>query len=231
MSRRTLSRQIRLLPLDDAALNKYLAHYDSGSLHFEPEQFPQLCSQRLFENSAPLELEVGCGTAEFLCALAAREPGTNFVGVDVARRPLYKAVGIASSLKLENVRFLHANFAQMYPLLVPCSLRQVYVHFPDPNTRPKFRQRKLVTPTFLDVIHLALVPTGRLSLMTDHAEFFHELLALIEADGRFEKKHHERYLIGFEPEVKSRFQKIWERHGLPILRLEVHKRSSALAGG
>ncbi len=231
MSRRTLSRQIRLRPLDAAALSKYLAHYDSRSLHYHPEQFPQLSSQRLFENSAPLELEVGCGTAEFLCALAAREPGTNFVGVDIASRPLYKAVEIASSLRLENVRFLHANVAQMYPLLVPCSLRQVYVHFPDPNTRLKFQHRKLITPAFLDAIHLALVPEGKLSLMTDHAEFFHELLTLIEADCRLKKTHDERYLIGFEPEVKSRFQKIWERHGLPILRLEVRKRLSALDGG
>ena len=226
MSRRTLSRQIRLRPLNDAALRKYLAYYDSRSLHYEPERFPPLCSQRLFENSAPLELEVGCGTAEFLCSLAAKEPGTNFVGVDVASRPLYKAVEIASSLKLENTRFLHADFALMYPLLEPCSLRQVYVHFPDPNTRPKFHQRKLVTPAFLDAIHLALIPAGGLSLMTDHAAFFHELLTLVEADGRFEKAHAERYLIGFEPEVKSRFQRIWERHGLPILRLEVRKGGS-----
>ena len=224
MSRRTLSRQIRLRPLDAAALSTYLTQYDSRSLYYHPEQFPTLCSQRLFENHAPLEMEVGCGTAEFLCALAAREPGANFVGVDVASRPLYKAVEIASSLRLANIRFLHANFAQMYPLLAPCSLRQVYVHFPDPNTRPKFQRRRLVTPAFLDVVQLALVPEGKLSLMTDHAEFFHELLTLIEADGRFEKTHNERYLIGFEPAVKSRFQNIWERHGLPILRLEVRKR-------
>jgi tRNA (guanine-N7-)-methyltransferase len=231
MSRRILSRQIRLRPLDAAALSKYLAHYDSRSLYYEPERFPMLCSQRLFENDAPLELEVGCGTAEFLCALAAREPATNFVGVDVASRPLHKAVEIASSLKLENVRFLHANFSLLSPLLVPCSLRQVYVHFPDPNTRPKFQQRRLVTPAFLDAIHLALLPAGTLSLMTDHAEFFHQLLTLIEADGRFEKTHDERYLIGFEPEVKSRFQKIWERHGLTILHLEVRKRPAAPDGG
>lgn len=227
MSRRTLSRQIRLRPLDDAALRKYLAYYDSRSLHYEPERFPTLCSQRLFENSAPLELEVGCGTAEFLCALAAKEPEVNFVGVDVASRPLYKAVEIASSLKLENARFIHANFALMYPLLEPSLLRQVYVHFPDPNTRPKFHQRKLVTPAFLDAVHLALIPGGGLSLMTDHVGFFHELLTLVEADGRFEKAHDERYLIGFEPEVKSRFQRIWERHGLPILRLEVRKRNGS----
>ena len=224
MSRRLLSRQIRPRPLDEQEIKRYLRVYDDSNLYHQPEIFPRLCSRELFGDSAPLELEVGCGTAEFLCSLASNEPEVNFVGVDIARRPLYKAVATASSLQLRNVRFLHAIFAHMYPLLEPSSLRQVYVHFPDPNMRPKFHRRKLVTPAFLTAIHLALGPGGGLSLMTDHAALFEELLAVVEADSRFQRNHTERYLIGFEPEIKSRFQRIWERHGLPVLRLEVRKR-------
>jgi tRNA (guanine-N7-)-methyltransferase len=95
--------------------------------------------------------EVGCGTAEFLCSLAAKEPSDNFVGVDVSSRSLYKAVEIAASLALENIRFIHADMARLYPLLEPLALRRVYVHFPGPNMRPKFRRRKIVTPLFLDL--------------------------------------------------------------------------------
>ena len=224
MPRRLLSRHIRPRPLDDQEIKQYLRVYNARDLYHHPEIFPRLCSQQLFGNSAPLKLEVGCGTAEFLCSLASKEPEVNFVGVDIARRPLYKAVAIASSLQLPNVRFLHANFAQMYPLLEPGSLWQVYVHFPDPNMHPKFHRRKLVTPAFLEAIHLAFVSGGGLSLMTDHSAVFEELLAVVEADSRFQKTHPERYLMGFEPEIKSRFQRIWERHGLPILRLEVCKK-------
>jgi len=223
MSRRLLSRQIRPRPLDDREIEQYLRVYDARELYYHPETLPRLCSQQLFGNSAPLELEVGCGTAEFLCSLAAKEPETNFVGVDITRRPLDKAIAVASSLQLTNVCFLYANFAHMYPLLEPDSLQQVYVHFPDPHMRPKFQRRKLVTPAFLNAIYPTLVPGGGLSLMTDHRALFQELLAVVEADSRFQKNHAERYLIGFEPEVKSRFQRIWERHGLPTLRLEVRK--------
>jgi tRNA (guanine-N7-)-methyltransferase len=223
MPRRLLSRQIRPRPLDDREIARYLRVYDARGLYHHPETYPRLCSPQLFDNSAPLALEVGCGTAEFLCSLASSEPAVNFVGIDITRRPLYKAVATASSLTLANVRFLQANFAQLYPLLEPCSLRQVYVHFPDPHTRPKFHGRRLVTPAFLDAIHHALVPGGSLSLVTDHRALFADLLAVVEADCRFQKTHAERYLTGFEPAVKSRFQRIWERHGLPILRLEVRK--------
>lgn len=224
MPRRLLSRHIRPRPLDDHEVKQYLRVYDGRSLYLHPQTFPRLSSPQLFANSAPLELEVGCGTAEFLCSLASKEPEVNFVGVDIARRPLNKAIALASSLQLTNVRFLHVNFTQMYPLLEANSLRQVYVHFPDPNRHPKFRRRRLVTPAFLDAIHLALISGGGLSLVTDHQALFEELLTVVEADSRFHKTHPERYLIGFEPEIKSRFQRIWERYDLPILRLEISKK-------
>jgi tRNA (guanine-N7-)-methyltransferase len=223
MPRRLLSRQIRPQPLDVREIEHYLRVYDARELYDHPETYPRLCSRQLFNDNALLELEVGCGTAEFLCSLAANEPAVNFVGVDIARRPLYRAIATASSLQLTNLRLIQANFAQMYPLLEPCSLRQIYVHFPDHNERPKFHRRRLVTPTFLNAIHCALAPGGGLSLMTDHRALFEDLLAVVEADSRFQKIHAERYLIGFEPAVKSRFQRIWERHGLPILRLEARK--------
>jgi hypothetical protein len=63
--------------------------------------------------------------------------------------------------------------------------------------------------------------------MTDHQAFFMEMLALVERDSRFQKTHEARYLIGFEPEVKSRFQRIWARHGLPILRCELRKQDAS----
>ncbi len=225
MPRRTFLRRLhRQQPLDEARLKRYLLGYHPRSLYEHPDQFSRLTSQALFGNDAPLELEVGCGSAEFLCALAAREPAANFVGVDIARRPLEKAVELAASLALDNIRLLNGNFVQMYPLLEPRSLRRVYVHFPDPNMRTKFRKRRIITPAFLNAMSRALVPGGTLSVMTDHEAFFLEMLALLEADCRFEKTHAERYLVGFEPAVKSRFQRIWEAHGLPILRCELRKR-------
>src|SRR5260370_28640203 len=98
MPRRLLSRHIRPRPLDDLEIKQYLRVYDSRGLYHHPQIFPRICSQQLFDTSAPLELEVGCGTAAFLCSLASKEPEVNFVGVRVARLPLYKAAEAPSFL-------------------------------------------------------------------------------------------------------------------------------------
>ncbi|HLI52358.1 MAG TPA: hypothetical protein VKU87_11200, partial [Thermomicrobiaceae bacterium] len=138
----------------------------------------------------------------------------------------YSAVASASKLGLDNIFFVSADFNQMHPLLAPASIRAIYLHFPDPCMEPKFRKRRIFTEAFLDLAHRALEPNGSLSVMTDHRQFFFEMLALADSDGRWESPHDQPYLVGFEPLVKSRHQRIWEGHGISTLRFELIRQSA-----
>ena len=223
MSRRSLMRGARFQPPDPRAIERYLLFFSNRQLFWNPDMFPPIDSPHLFGDHLPLRLEIGCGTADLLCALALENPGTNFVGVDVSSKPLFKAIRTAEAHALPNIKFIKGDFKRMYPLLAADALQAVYLHFPDPHMRQRFRKRRVVSPGFLDEINRALAPGGRLSITTDHPEVFLEMLALIEQDVRFAKTHAERFLMGFEAPAKSRFQRIWERHGLPTLRVELQK--------
>jgi tRNA (guanine-N7-)-methyltransferase len=217
-------RKLSAQPLDKATARTYLRTFPSQQLFNNPHALPSIDSRHLFGNEQPLCLEVGCGTAEYLGALARADPQTNFVGIDMAQKPLLQAVRMAAAQALPNIRLIRGDFKLMYPLLVADSLQAVYVHFPDPHVQTRFRKRRIVTPAFLDAIYRALAPGGQLSVMTDHQALFMDILAVVERDTRFEKAHVERYLVGFEPAAKSRFPRLWEGHGLPTLRLELRKR-------
>jgi tRNA (guanine-N7-)-methyltransferase len=219
-----LLRNVRVTPLDETTASRYLLHWHAGDLYNRPDTFPRITSQQLFGNDRPLVLEVGCGTGEFICAVAAAHPHTNFVGTDVNLKSLYAAVNTASALALDNILFIKAPVQYLYPLLAPGSLHMVYVHFPDPFLKPKHRKRRLLTPAFFDHMHRALVPGGKISIVTDNRELFMQVLELVENDPRFEKTHPERYLTGYEPEVKSRYQLYWEKHGATIYRLELRRK-------
>jgi tRNA (guanine-N7-)-methyltransferase len=223
MPRRRLDRKKVPTP-DKRTSARYLLELPGDRLYREPLTFPKVGSTSLFGNEKLVELEIGCGDGDFLCSLARRDPKTNFVGVEVKEKSVYEAVATAAADDLSNVLFLKANFRLLYPLLVPGSLRAVYLHFPDPNTRPKFRKRRIFCRRFLDEMLAATTPDGRISVMTDHEGLFMEMLEQAEDDERWEKTHAERYLVGFEAESPSRFQRIWEGHGMPTLRFELAKR-------
>lgn len=223
MSRRFLNRSIKSYTLDECSICKYLLFLTGRQLFHDPDLLPRISSGHLFANDLPLELEIGCGTGDYLCSVAAREPGINFVGVDLHPKSLYKAIHTASSLSLDNVKFVRANFNLIYPLLVPGSLEAIYLHFPDPNVESKFRKRRIFSERFLNEMYVALAPDGLISVMTDHKGLFMDMLSVSERDKRWEKTHDERYLTGFEVGTKSRYQRIWESHGLPTLRYELCK--------
>jgi tRNA (guanine-N7-)-methyltransferase len=216
-------RHVPLREPDEATAAKYLRVWHSGDLYNRSESFPRLTSEVLFGNNRPLELEIGCSTGEYLCSLAAANPTVNYLGIEISLKSLYVAVHNAAEEGLGNILFIKAPAQDTYRLMPPASLWAVYIHFPDPSLHPKYRKRKLLNQTFLDKMHEALVPEGTLNFVTDKEELFKELLPLLESDSRFQKTHEERYLTGFEPSVKSRYQLYWERHGGSIFRVEVKK--------
>jgi tRNA (guanine-N7-)-methyltransferase len=217
-------RKLSAQPLDEGIARTYLRVFPSRLLFTNPHGMPAIDSRHLFGDEQPLCLEIGCGMADYLRARACEDPQTNFVGVDMAYKPLLQAVRMAAAHALPNIRFIRGDFKLMYPLLVADSLQAVYVHFPDPHMQTRFRKRRIITPVFLDAISRALTPGGQLSIMTDHQALFMDILAVVEREPRFEKAHAERYLVGFEPAAKSRFQRLWEGHGLPTLRLDLRTR-------
>jgi len=203
--------------------SEYLIRWYGGELHTHPERFPRLISPDLFGNQQPLELEVGCGTGEFLCGLAARTPQVNYVGVDTSLKSLYRAVEQAAEYALTNVRFIKANIKLLYPLLLPDSLPAVYLHYPVPEMTSKERRRGVISQAFLDQVQRALVPTGRLSIMTDEVRLFAELLELARADRRFAIVPEGQFRLQLDEELKSHHQRFWEARGRPPMRFEIEK--------
>src|SRR3954470_9864892 len=96
-----LMRHVPFREPDAATAEKYLRVWNSNDLYNRPELFPRLTSEALFGNNAPLELEIGCSTGEYLCSLAAANPAHNFLGVEINLKSLYMAVQNASERALD----------------------------------------------------------------------------------------------------------------------------------
>lgn len=217
MTRRKLGR-LNVPEPNRETEEKYLVHLRGFDLYNHPDSLPRLDSPSLFGDDRPLEIEVGCGTGEFVCSLAEASPERNFLGFDIHMKSLYGGVGIASDAGLDNVRFVRGDFRQMYPLFVEDSIERVYLHFPDPGMKERYKKRRIMDGRFLSEMHRAVVPGGEMSLVTDDDDYFGAMLDLVEDESRWKRIHEEPYLVGFEPQVKSRFQNLWEKRGRLVRR-------------
>ncbi len=127
----------------------------------------------------PIDLEIGSGKGTFLVQQAARQPGVNFLGIEWANQFWRFAADRARRHHLHNVRLLRteaAGFVRNY--LLPRSLRQVHIYFPDPWPKKRHHKRRLIQPDFLRELHRVLADpsqddpaAGTVQLATDHADY------------------------------------------------------------
>jgi len=213
-----------LVNLSEDVRKNYLHEWDAKSLRFQASKFPQISSRGLFANSNPLEVEIGPGTGEYLCNLASRRVDVNFLGIEASKRAAYYAVKLAADKGLANLRIIRANAKLLYPLIPSEAWSKVYVHFPDPPHKRKDEKHRIFDPEFLDVMVRVLSPGGEISVVSDKADFFYEMLEVAKRDERFERAHASPFLDSFEPEAKSRFQLFWEGKGVQPRRFIVQKK-------
>lgn len=117
--------------------------------------------------SRPLALEIGFGMGAATALMAAAEPDLDLLAVEV------HPAGIAALLRrleraaLTNVRVIDGDAVPVLEALPEGCLAQVRVFFPDPWPKARHVKRRLLRPSFADLVAPRLEPGGFLHLATD----------------------------------------------------------------
>ncbi len=96
-------------------------------------------------------------------------------------------------------------------MIPPCSLQRINLYFPDPWPKKRHHKRRLVQQPFIEKLHTALRPGGRLHIATDWANYAEHIDEVIGASGLFrlvERREH----AGDRPLDRPRTK--FERRGL-----------------
>lgn len=114
-----------------------------------------------------VELEIGCGDAQFLFERAVREPEHAFIGVDI-RHQLINEVNRRARAERKPVTavFAHANL-HLAALFAPGRVARVYANFPDPWFKRRHHKRRMLDRDLSLTIHRILAPGGELLFQTD----------------------------------------------------------------
>jgi tRNA (guanine-N7-)-methyltransferase len=221
MPRGRYPARLNVTPPDPATAARYYHEWPGRELYRHPERFGPLSSPALFGNNHPLVLDIGCAVGDVLCALAPLHRNTNFVGVDIVAKPLYRAVATAAAAGLPNLRFIHADIRLAIARVPDATLQTAYLHFPAPLLRNRQRRQRLVAPDLLTTIARALQPGGTLSFITDQPDLYAELEAILPGVPALTRLTCEQGPHSLSELLKSHYHRRWEARGRPILRLEL----------
>ncbi|PID64815.1 MAG: tRNA (guanosine(46)-N7)-methyltransferase TrmB, partial [Gammaproteobacteria bacterium] len=94
-------------------------------------------------------LEIGFGNGESFIDMAAQAPETLFIGAEVHKPGVGRALMLAHQRGLNNVRVLEHDAVEFIEQMLPDnSIDRVQVFFPDPWHKKRHHKRRLIQPQF-----------------------------------------------------------------------------------
>ena len=127
---------------------------------------------KLFGNTNPIVLELGCGKGEYTIALAQRNPNINYIGVDIKGARFWRGAKTALEDNIKNVAFLRTQIELIDAFFGEEEVAEIWITFPDPQIKYKRTKHRLTNLSFLDKYKKILVKNGFVNLKTD-SEFMH----------------------------------------------------------
>lgn len=206
---RMTEAQRRALELDWPALG----------IDIDPAIQAELALDDIFGRSADKVVEIGFGNGDNLVEYARQSPERDFIGIEVHRAGVGHALLQAKDLGLTNLKVIcHDAVEVLEKRLADSCLSEVLILFPDPWHKKRHHKRRLIQPSFVDLLARKIRTGGLLQLATDWEPYAVQMLEVIGANASFANRSEEQGgQEGFVPRptwrALTRFEKRGQRLG------------------
>jgi tRNA (guanine-N7-)-methyltransferase len=172
----------------------------------------------LFGRDAPKVLEIGFGMGDATAAMAAADPGRDYLAVEVHTPGIGNLLALVQEQGLTNVRVGHGDAMELVHRLPPASLDAVHVFFPDPWPKARHHKRRLIQPANVARLTDRLVTGGVLHAATDWPDYADAMLAVLSAEAHLEPAGTDE-----NARVETKFERRGVTAGRPITDLIFRK--------
>ena len=166
-------------------------------------------------------LEIGFGNGEYMAFQAENSLDTLFLGIDVSRGCVMRA--IKRMLKLDNIRIItgDARFL-MRELFSDESFDRVYMNFPCPWPKKRHSKRRVTSPDFADTLASVLKINGYFELMTDDEIYAQSAKNILSGHNSLECVSYEH---NPHRSFKTKYERKWLEMGRSVWRVRIRKKS------
>lgn len=167
-------------------------------------------------------LELGAGSGGHLLEQAGRDPASLFVGIELRFKRAFRSAEKAEINGLDNVVFIRGSALPILEGLADASLSGIYVNFPDPWDKRRWRKNRMLDEKTLVTFARLLKPEGFFSFKTDHHSYFLEVQSQLTNQSQLQVTCQIEDLHASAPfpsNVESEFEKLFKSKGFPVFYL------------
>jgi tRNA (guanine-N7-)-methyltransferase len=127
----------------------------------------------LFGRDMPVVLDLGCGNGRYLIGSALARPDHDHLGTDILPVVIRYARKRGNQRGLANIKFAVLGGRELLEKHVaPHSVAEIHCYHPQPYYDPTKVHQRLITPTFLSLVHRSLTPGGLFVVQTDNPGYW-----------------------------------------------------------
>ena len=173
---------------------------------------------QVFGRAAPRVLEIGCGMGETTTAIAAANPATDYLGIEVHSPGVGSLLKMIDQQSLTNLRVIqHDAVEVLRSMLAPASLARTHIFFPDPWPKTRHHKRRLIQADFVALLASRMQPGAVLHLATDWQDYAAHMLevlcaspALRNTAGGYASRPAQRPMTKFEARGLKLGHQVWD---------------------
>lgn len=182
---------------------------------------------KIFGNENPIHIEVGMGKGQFLMEMAEKNPGINYIGIEMYDSVLLRAIQKRERLEedMPNLFFIRMDARELPDVFAQGEVDRIYLNFSDPWPKERHAKRRLTSREFLRRYEQILLPGARVEFKTDNRPLFDFSLEEIREAGWILDAY--TYDLHHEPEmvkgnVMTEYEEKFSSAGNLIHKLTAH---------
>ncbi len=200
---------------------------DCGYYTNTPEEYKGRWRE-FFGNDKPIELEIGCGKCTFIAEKAKRNPGINYIAVDIKSDML--GVGRRNIERLfsdtgkspDNIALVRGNVEQIDKIISPeDGISVMYINFCNPWPRLKHNKRRLTYTRKLRMYTEFLSDNAVIYFKTDDDGLFEDSIGYFnEAGYTIRCLTRDLHNSDIKDNIVTEHEQMFTDEGIPIKYLE-----------
>lgn len=180
-----------------------------------------------FNNTDPINLEIGMGKGQFITQLSIDNPEINYIGIEKFSSVLVRAIEKRDEIEeeLNNLYFLRFEAEYILNIFGKEEIQRIYLNFSDPWPKARHAKRRLTSKEFLKRYDKILAKDGEIIFKTDNKELFDFSLEQIgKADWKIKNLTYDLYNSKYsQGNVMTEYEEKFTSLGKTIYRLVAYR--------